>query len=99
MQKLGKNKLFGDIKEVYWVSKIELSADRESNIWDQNVDFTYPNNAEDFNDLLEIYKQKKPNDHENYLGENVISDRVIVMDDISGLADRSEEFANCLTVS
>ena len=100
---LGKNKLFGDIKEVYWISKIELLADRESNIRDcfkdQNVDFKYPNNVEDFNGLLEIYKQKKPSDHENYLGENVISDRVIVMNDVSSLADRSEEFANFLTVS
>ena len=65
---------------------------------DQNVDFKYPNNV-DFNDLLEIYKRKKVDDHENYLGENVILDRVIVMDNISSLADRSEEFANFLTVS
>ena len=103
VQNLGKNKLFGDMKEVYWITQIELSADRESNIRDcfkdQNEDFKYPNNVEDFNDLLEIYKRKKPNDHENYSGENVILDRAIVMDDISGLADRSEEFANFLTVS
>ena len=103
MQNLGRNKLFGDIKEVYWISKIELSADRESNIRDcfkdQNVDFKYPTNAEDFSDLLEIYKQKKPNDNENYLGENVILDSVIVMDDISSLADRSEGLDNFLTVS
>ena len=103
VQNLGKNKLFGDIKEVYWISKIELLADRESNIRDcfkdQNVDFKYPTNVEDFSDLLEIYKRKKPNDNENYLGENVILDRVIVMDNVSGLADRSEELANFLTVS
>ena len=103
VQNLGKSKLFGDIREVYWIFKIELSADRESNIRDcfkgQNVDFKYPDNVEDFNGLLEIYKGKKPNDHENYLGENVILDRVIVMDDVSGLADRSEEFTNFLTVS
>ena len=29
----------------------------------------------------------------------MILDRVIVMDDVSGFADRSEEFANFLTVS
>ena len=27
VQNLGQNKLFGDIKEVYWISKIELSKD------------------------------------------------------------------------
>ena len=54
---------------------------------------------EDFNDLLKIYKRKKSDCNENCLGENTILDRVIVMDDISGLADKSEEFANFLTVS
>ena len=29
VQNLGKNKLFGETKEVYWISKIELSKDRE----------------------------------------------------------------------
>ena len=58
VQNLGKNKLFGDIKEVYWISKIELSSDREDSIRDcfkdQIVDSEYPNNVEDFNDLLEM---------------------------------------------
>ena len=58
LQNLGKNKLFGDIKEVYRISKIELSSDRENSIRDcfkdQIVDSEYPNNMEDFNDLLEM---------------------------------------------
>ena len=102
VQNLGKNKLLGDIKEVYWILKIELSADREDNIKDcfkdQHVDFKYPNNVEDFN-LLEIYKRKKSDYSENYLRENTVLDRVITMDDVSDLADRSAEFANFLTVS
>ena len=49
--------------------------------------------------MLKIYKRKKPNDNENYLGENVILDRVIVMDEVFGLAGRLEEFATFLTVS
>ena len=85
------------------MSKIELSSDRENSIRDsfkdQDVDFEYPNNVEDFTDLLEIYKRKKSGCNENYLSENMILDRVIVMDDVSGLADKSEEFANFLTVS
>ena len=59
VQNLGKNKMFGDVKEVYWVSKIELSKDREENIRDcfhnQIVKFDYPNNVEEFDDLLEVY--------------------------------------------
>ena len=54
---------------------------------------------ENFNDLLEIFKRKKSSFNENYLGENMILDRVIVMDNVSGLADRSEKFANFLSVS
>ena len=34
VQNLGKNKLFGDVREVYWISKIGLSKDREDNIRD-----------------------------------------------------------------
>ena len=58
VQNLGKNEMFGDMKEVYWVSKIELSKDREENIRDcfvnQIVKFNYPNNVEEFDDLLEL---------------------------------------------
>ena len=60
VQNLGKNKLFGDVKEVYWISKIELSKDREDNIrdcfTDQVVKFDYSNNVEEFDDLLETYR-------------------------------------------
>ena len=35
VQNLSKNKLFGDIKEVFWISKIEqLSNKRENNVKD-----------------------------------------------------------------
>ena len=53
---------------------------------------------ENFNDLLEIFKRKKSSFNENYLGENMILDRVNVMNNVSGLADRSKKFANFLTV-
>ena len=59
---------------------------------DQNVGFKYPKNI-DFNDLLKCYQQKRSDYNENYLGENMI------LDDVSGLADRSEDFGNFLTVS
>ena len=103
VQNFGENKLFGDMKEVYWISKIELFKGREDNIrdcfTDQIVKFDYPNNVEEFDDLLETYRLKKAEYIENDLGENMVLDKVIVMDDVSGLADRSNEFANFLTVS
>ena len=89
------------MKEVYWISKIELSKDREDNIrdcfTDQVVKCDYPNNAQKFDDLLETYRLRKAEYIENDLGENMVLDKVIVMDDVSGLADRSNEFANFLT--
>ena len=58
--KLEEKKLFGEIKEIYWISKIELSNEREENIKDcfkdQNVDFKYLKNVENFNNLLEFYQ-------------------------------------------
>ena len=98
-----KQKLFGDIKEVFWISKIVLSAEREDSIRDcfkdQNFNLNYPENVEDFDYLLETCKREKADYIENDLGEKMVLDKPIVMDDVSGLADKSDEFANFLTVS
>ena len=103
VQNLGKNKMFGEIKEVTWLSKIPLSRERENNISscfvDEQIDFKHPNTVEDFEDLLEFFQKKKAPCNENDLGENIKLDKLIVMDDVSGLAEKSEEFANVLTVS
>ena len=103
VQNLGKNKMFGDVKEVYWMSNIELSKAREENIRDcfvnQIVKFDYPNNVEEFDDLLQAYRLRYADYIENDLGENMVLDKLIVMDDVSELADSSDEFANFLTVS
>ena len=46
VQNLGKNKLFGDISKMFWVSKIALSEEREDAIRDsfdeQEVHFSCP---------------------------------------------------------
>ena len=59
----------------------------------------YPDNVEDFDYLLEMCKRDKADYIENDLGEKMVLDKPIVMDDVSGLADKSDEFANFLTVS
>ena len=106
IQKLGKNKMFGEeIVEDFQVSKINLSEEREESIRasfeDQNVYFHYPSDLEDFNFLISDFTQKKSSytDENNVLGENLIVNKLIVMDDVSGLADKSEDFPNFLTVS
>ena len=94
VQNLRQNKMFGEIKELTWLSKIPLSRERENNIRscfiDEQIDFKHPNNIKDFQELLEFFQRKKAPCNVNDLGEN----RLIVMDEVSGLADKSEEFAN-----
>ena len=62
VQNLGK-KMFGEIKEVIWLSKIPLSKDRENNIRecfvDEEMDFKYPNNIDEFDGLLEYFQRQK----------------------------------------
>ena len=75
-----------------WISKIPLSKEREKQIRscfaDEHVDFKYPNDIEDFDGLLEFLKRKRAPCSDSYLGENTKIDRLIVMDDVSGLADK-----------
>ena len=103
IQNLGKNNMFGEIKEVPWISKIPLLSERKNNIRDcfvnEIIDFKYPARVEDFDDLLEFFQKKRAHCNENYLRENVKLDRLTIMDDVSGLGDRREAFANFLTVS
>ena len=46
-----------------------------------------------------MYRLRKAEYIENELGENMVLDKLIVMDNVSGLADKSDKFANFLTVS
>ena len=105
IQKLAQNKMFGnDIVNVFWVSKINLDPDREKAIIncfvDQNVQFAYPNNIDDFNYLIASFvSEKSPSVFENALGELPLINKLIIMDDVSGLADKSGDFSSFLTVS
>ena len=98
VQNLGKNKMFGEIKELTWLSKIPLSREREDNIRgcfiDEQIDLKYPNNIENFEELLEFFQRKQAPCNVNDLRENIKLDRLIVMNNVSGLADESEVFSN-----
>ena len=105
IQNLGKNKMFGkDINLVFWVSKIRLSGERENVIREsfseQTVKFVNPNNLDEFNYLIDFFmSEKMPESDGSGLGEKIAIDKLIVMDDVSRLADRCEDFSNFLTVS
>ena len=61
VQKLAVNKFFGDIVKAEWVSFIKLDKPREGEIqscFDTELDFHYPRNKEQFEELLEYFKIK-----------------------------------------
>ena len=103
IQNLGKNKMFGnDIVEVFWVSKNFLNKEREDSIRDsfkdQKVYFSYPQDLNDFNYLVKNFMQVKADYIDNDMGELPVN-RLIILDDVSGLADKSDKFSNFLTVT
>ena len=61
IQNLGRNKMFGrDIHTVFWVSKIVLSRENiRGSFADQTVKFTYPNNLDEFNYLIDFFMFEK----------------------------------------
>ena len=106
VQRVGKNKMFGSIDSVDWISKIKLSVAREHQIRESfcyaSVEFHYPSDLAEFETILELLKDNKGNininDEADDLGivEKDVFDGLIVMDDISGLADKSKLF-DCLS--
>ena len=103
VQNLGKNELLGDISTVFWNSEVSLSEEREEKIKDsfknQEVYFNYPKNLDDFNYLIEGFMQRKAPYVNNESGDDMTLDKLIVMKDVSGLADKSDVFYIFLTVS
>ena len=110
IQNLGINNFFGDLKIVKWVSGIRLNGKREAEIESNfgcEVNFAYPTDKEELADKIEEYKleSESENDNDNFdnvnntFGENKKRDKLIVFDDVSGLADHSKKFGSFLTVA
>ena len=90
IKKLGGNKLFGSqINNVFWVSKIVLSEEREELIResfaDQEVHFSYPHDIDGFNYLIENFTREKSDYVDSKLGENLVVNKLIVIDNVSVL--------------
>ena len=107
VQKLALYDFFGELKNAKWVSGIQLNASREAQIesnFSCDISFFYPNDVHELADLIEEFKlevETEETDNENVtlFGEIINRDRLIVFDDVSGLADNSNKFANFLTVA
>ena len=113
IQKLAINDCLGDLRKAEWLSHLKLGKTREVQIqpcFKCPTDFHYPKNLVEFEDLIEEFKVRSEvsestivdNDNEfsdSFYGENKERDQLVVMDDVSGLADRSEKFSSFLTVA
>ena len=109
VQTLALYDFFGRLKNAKCVSGIKLNASREAEIesnFSCEITFYYPNDVNDLIDLIEEFKleveTEKTNDENQNVtvfGEKIKRDRLIVFDDVSGLADNSIKFVNFLTVA
>ena len=108
VQKLALYDFFGELKNAKWISGIRLNASREAEIesnFSCKISFFYPNDNNELGDLLEEFKleveteETTNDDNVNIFGEVIDRDRLIVFDDVSGLADNSNKFASFLTVA
>ena len=112
IEKLGLNNFFGEIIKTEWISGKTIDKKREGEIQSYFKNETEVHVAEDEDELkalIETFKQRSEenddiqnnkNDNVNNLfGENKKLDRLIIMDDVSGIADTSKYFSNFLTVS
>ena len=109
VQKLALYDFFGKLKNAKWVSGIQLNESREAEIesnFSCDISFFYPNDVNELADLIEEFKlevetEETENENENVaiFGEKIDRDRLIVFDDVSGLADHSNKFASFLTVA
>ena len=109
VQKLALYDFFGELKNAKWVSGIKLDESREAEIesnFSCDISFFYPDDVNELADLIEEFKleveTEKNDQNENVtsiFGEKINRDRLIVFDDVSGLADHSNKFANFLTVA
>ena len=106
-QKLAINNFFGKLKKTEWVSYIILTREREAEIkscFQCEVKFHYQQDQVASSDLIEEFKNRSSkNSNENHVynifGEKTVRERLIIMDDISGLADESKKFIAFLTVT
>ena len=96
--------MFDELKEIFWLTKISFSAGREKNIlscFRKTVRFKYSETVDQFDMELTFFQRKRQSDNgvDIVVDENNVFDKLNVMDGVSELADKSNNFANFLTVS
>ena len=109
-EKLGLNNFLGKLVKTEWISGIDIDEKREAEIqssFSNETEVHIAKEPEELDSLIETFKlrseaednEKDTKNVKNLFGKNKKMDRLIVMDNVSGVADISKKFANFLTVS
>ena len=108
LEKLGLNNFFGNIIKTEWISGIDIDKQREAEIqsyFSNETEVHVAKEQDELDSLIETFKlrsREESNDNDNVnnsFGENKKLDQLIIMDDVSGVADTSKKLANFLTAS
>ena len=94
VHKLGLNKFFEKIVKTEWVTGIEIDEQREAEIqscFNDQVKFNLAAEHDELTPLIENFKLRKRdiinNQNNSLFGERISMDHLIVMDNVSGIAD------------
>ena len=108
LEKLGLNNFFGDVIKTERISGIDIDKKVEAEIqsyFSNETKVHVAKEQDDLDSLIEFFKLQSreettdDNNVNNSFGESKKLDRLIIMDDVSGVADVCKTFANLLTVS
>ena len=105
LQNLELSKFFGQLVQAECVKGIEIDEQREAEIqscFSNIVEFHLVTEPDDLVSLIEKIELRtrdiKNNESNSVFGEKISVDRVIVVDDVSGIADNCKKFAEFLAV-
>ena len=103
LEKLGLNNFFGDIIKAEWISGIDIYKQREAEIqsyFSSETKVQVAKEQDELDSIIETFKlrsrEESNGNHNvtNSFGENKKLDRLIIIDDVSGVADTSKKFTN-----
>ena len=105
LQKLALNKFFGQLVKTEWLTGIKIDDQREAEIqacFINKIEFHRASDPDELTEIIEKFKLRTrdivSNESNHGFSEKISMDRLIVMDDVSGIADGTHKFAEFLTV-
>ena len=107
LEKLGINKFFDNLVKTEWISAIDIDKKRDAKIqscFSNEAEVHIAKELDELDSLIETFNLRThdiPNENDVYslFAENKKLNRLIVMDNVSGVANISKKFANFLIVS